>query len=122
MIRVLLVDDDPLILLAAGATLRADGGFTVREAATAGDALACVAGETFDVVVTDLHLPDLDGTALLERLRALPACAATPVVFLTATASPADAERLRALGARGVIAKPFRPASLAPALRELLAG
>ncbi len=122
MIRLLLVDDDPLILLAAGATLRADGGFAVREAASAEDALALAAAEPFDAVLTDVHLPGLDGTALLERLRGLDGTRAAPVVFLTATTSPADADALVALGARGVIAKPFRPAALAGALRDLLGG
>ena len=120
MIRLLLVDDDPLILLAAGAALRADGGFDVREAATAADALALAAREPFDALVTDVQLPDMDGPALLDRLRAAEGTRELPVVFLTGTSAPAELDRLRASGARGLLAKPFDPLRLAGELRRLL--
>jgi two-component system OmpR family response regulator len=119
MIRLLLVDDDPLILLAAGAALRADGGFSVREASTAEAALSEAAADPPDAVVTDVQLPDLDGPDLLARLRAGPATRDVPVIFLTAASGPA-ADRLAGLGASGVIAKPFDLSTFAAAVRRLL--
>ena len=121
MIRLLLVDDDPLILLAAGTALRADGGFAVREARTAGEALQEVAADAPDAIVTDVQLPDFDGTDLLARLRAAAATRDIPVIFLTGASGP-EAERLRTLGARGVVPKPFDPFALADQVRQLLAG
>ena len=56
-------------------------------------------------------MPDVDGPATLERLRPVLGHD-VPVVFLTAKAQPADVERLKALGAVGVIAKPFDPLGL----------
>lgn len=120
MIRLLLVDDDPLILLAAGAVLRADGGFDVREAGSAAEALALAGRETFDAIVIDVQLPGLDGPTLLERLRVAGATRGAAVVFLTATSDPAELDRLRGLGVRGVLAKPFEPLRLAGDLRRLL--
>ena len=120
MIRVLLVDDDPLVLLAAGAALRADGDFDVRGADTAATALRQAEADPPDVVVCDVQLPDHDGPELLGRLRAGARARDVPVIFLTASASPAEADRLRALGARGVIAKPFDPLALAGEVRRLL--
>jgi len=119
VIRVLLVDDDPLVLLAAGAALSADGGFAVRGADSAAAALRQVAAAPPDLVVTDVQLPDHDGPELLARLRAGGRSRDVPVIFLTASAAT-DGERLRALGARGVIAKPFDPLSLAEEIRRLL--
>lgn len=120
MIRVLLVDDDPLVLLAAGAALGADGGFDVRGADSAATALRQAAAEPPDVVVTDVQLPDRDGPELLARLRASERTRDVPVIFLTASAAGPDGEHLRALGARGVIAKPFDPLGLAEQIRRLL--
>ncbi len=119
MIHLLLVDDDPLIRLAAGAVLRADGGFAVREAATAADALREAAAGPLDVLLTDVQLPDLDGPELVARLKDRAATRDVPVVFLTA-ASAATADGLRAGGARGVITKPFDPLVLADTIRGLL--
>jgi CheY-like chemotaxis protein len=122
MIRVLLVDDDPLVLLAAGAALGADGGFEVRGADSAATALRQAAADPPDVVVTDVQLPDHDGPELLARLRLSERTRGIPVIFLTASAEGPDGERLRALGARGVIAKPFDPFGLAAEIRRLLQG
>jgi CheY-like chemotaxis protein len=120
MIRVLLVDDDPLVLLAAGAALGADGGFEVRGADSAATALRQAAAEPPDVVVTDVQLPDRDGPELIARLRMSERTRGVPVIFLTASAEGPEGERLRALGARGVIAKPFDPFGLAAEIRRLL--
>jgi CheY-like chemotaxis protein len=122
MIRVLLVDDDPLVLLAAGAALGADGGFEVRGADSAATALRQAAADPPDVVVTDVQLPDHDGPELLARLRLGERTRGIPVIFLTASADGPDGGRLRALGARGVIAKPFDPYGLAEEIRRLLRG
>jgi CheY-like chemotaxis protein len=120
MIRVLLVDDDPLVLLAAGAALDADGGFEVRGADTAAAALRQAEADPPDLVLCDVQLPDHDGPEFLGRLRAGARARDVPVIFLTASAAPAEAERLRALGARAVIAKPFDPSRLADEVRRLL--
>jgi CheY-like chemotaxis protein len=122
VLRVLLVDDDPLVLLAAGAALGADGGFDVRGADSAATALRQIAVEAPDVVVTDVQLPDRDGTEILVRLRANERTRGVPVIFLTASAGATEEARLRALGARGVIAKPFDPLGLAERIRQLLRG
>jgi len=117
--RVLLVDDDPLIILAGRAALRA-GGFEVETAESAEAALASIDRDPPDAVLSDVALPGLDGPAFVARLRADPRTRDLQVVFLTASAADFGPERARALGVRGVIAKPFAPKVLAENLTRLL--
>lgn len=73
-----------------------------------------------DVVLLDLHLPDLPGREVLGRLRADPATAAIPVVVLTADPSPGQRRRLLAAGAAACLEKPVDPTVLLGHLDELL--
>ena len=114
-----MVDDDPLIILGARAGLRA-GGFEVQAAESAEAALALIDRDPPDAVLSDVSMPGLDGPAFVARLRADPRTRDLQVVFLTAGAAAFGPERARALGVRGVIAKPFDPQTLAEDLERLL--
>lgn len=117
--RLLVVDDDPDIRLAARVALAA-AGHEVTEAVSLADALAAARRAAPEAVLCDVRLGDSDGAQLLSGLRADPRLATVPVVFLTAADDPATRERLLAAGARGVIAKPFDPRRLAAALAASL--
>ena len=119
--RLLLVEDDESIRTIAHMSLERIGGWSVAEAASGEDALRILTGgEKFDAVVMDVMMPGLDGPATLQRLRDDGLLTDTPVVFLTAKAQRAERERLNALGAAGVIAKPFDPLRLADELAQTL--
>ena len=116
---LLLVDDDPMILLLAGRVLEG-AGWVVRTAPSADAALAHARQEVPDALLLDLFLGEVDGDELLARLRELPGMTDVPAAFLTGERDTAEMERLRALGARGVIAKPFDPHTLPEQVRRLL--
>lgn len=119
--RVLLVDDEDDIREIARLSLERLGGWTVVVASSGDEAIELAAREApFTVVLLDVMMPGSDGPATLERLRSGPLAARTPIVFLTAKVQPADRRRLHALGAAGVIAKPFDPMSLSQELRAIL--
>jgi CheY-like chemotaxis protein len=119
--RLLLVEDDESIREIAHMSLERVGGWDVTEAACGEDALRILAaGESFAAVVMDVTMPGLDGPATLRRLHDDGLLKDTPVVFLTAKVQRAERERLSALGAAGVIAKPFDPLGLAGELEQLL--
>jgi two-component system, OmpR family, response regulator len=121
--RVLLVEDDECIREIARMSLERVGSWSVVEAGSGEDALRrLTAGETFETILMDVMMPGLDGPATLRRLQGEGLLADTPVVFLTAKAQRAERERLNALGAAGVIAKPFDPLTLPAQLQELLDG
>jgi CheY-like chemotaxis protein len=123
-LQVLYVDDEPDIREIAGLALGLDPGIRVRLAGTGAEALrtAEAGGEPpLDVIMLDVMMPGMDGPAVFEALRADPATAAIPVVFITARTQAQDRERLMQLGAAAVIAKPFDPMLLARELRAVLA-
>jgi signal transduction histidine kinase/CheY-like chemotaxis protein len=94
--RVLVVDDDPSALTLASVALE-PGGFDVALASGGLAALRAVREERPDLVVLDLLMPEVDGFAVLDALRADPATADVPVLVLTsATLSGAEREHLRA--------------------------
>jgi two-component system, OmpR family, response regulator len=118
---ILLVDDDADIRRLAALSLERIGGFRVTLAASAQEALEQVCRALPDLVLLDVSMPETDGPAALAALRALPAMKAVPIVFLTAGAGGGDAARLCALGAIGVIAKPFELRELPVRVRDIAA-
>jgi CheY-like chemotaxis protein len=119
--RLLLVDDDDDIRTIATISLERVGGWTVVAAASGAAALEAAAQDgPFDAVLLDVMMPDMDGPATLEGLRAGPLPADVPIVFLTAKLQPADQTRLNSLGAAGVLAKPFDPMVLPQDLERML--
>lgn len=120
--RILLVDDDPDMRLIASFSLGLDGRFEVLQAAGGREALERARRERPDAILMDAVMPDLDGEALLAKLREDPDFARIPVLFFTACSRPDEVERLLRLGARGVIAKPFDPATLGVEVEKALAG
>jgi PAS domain S-box-containing protein len=73
-----------------------------------------------DLILLDLHLPDLHGREVLEQLKRDPATAMIPVVVLSADATPAQFERLRAAGAAGYLTKPIDVESLLDVVRAII--
>lgn len=120
--RILYIDDEADIREVAAMALELDPGFEVRTCASGSDGLAAAREWQPALILLDVMMPELDGPGVLERLRQDPATAAIPVVFITARTQAHEVERLRALGARGVLAKPFDAMTLAGQVRELLHG
>lgn len=101
-------------------TLEMMAGWEVRTASSGEEALAMAAAHPPDAILLDVMMPVMDGPATLARLRAEPATAGVPVVFLTAKAQAADQRRLAEMGAAGVLAKPFDPMTLADQVSRTL--
>jgi two-component system KDP operon response regulator KdpE len=114
--RVLVVDDDPQLRRALRITLRA-AGFEVVTAADGRTALDEATGAPPDVVVLDLGLPDLDGTAVLAGLRPW---FTGPVLVLSARADSQDKVRALDAGADDYVTKPFDTPELLARLRAAL--
>lgn len=119
---LLYVDDEPDIREVAEMSLSLVPAFTVHLCASGEQALALVRELKPDLVLLDVMMPGLDGPATLARLRAEPDIDVPPVIFITAKAMPAEIQRFRALGAAGVIAKPFDPLRLGAQVLEIWEG
>lgn len=119
--RMMLVEDDADIRTVAVMALEMVGGLEVRAASSGAEALEIVGDYAPQLIVLDVMMPGMNGPEVLEKLRANPATAGIPVIFLTAKAQEDEVARLRALGVIDVVAKPFDPMTLADTLKSLWA-
>jgi CheY-like chemotaxis protein len=110
-LRLLVVDDESDIRLSLGLALRL-AGHEVVEADSGTTAVHEVERQRPDAVLLDLRLPDLDGWAVIERLRDLGHFPTLPVVVGSADADPAARRRALEVGCAGYLVKPFEPGEL----------
>jgi CheY-like chemotaxis protein len=121
-VKVLIIDDEDDIRRIARLSLSRVGGMEVIEASNGTDGVREAESGQPDVILLDMMMPGMDGPATLAALRANGPTGEIPVVFLTAKAQAAEIGRLRSLGAKGVLTKPFDPMTLPDLLRATLAG
>ncbi len=114
--KILMVEDDPDIQAVASLALEAVGGFEVVVCSGGLEALERVEKFAPDLVVLDVMMPGMDGPTLLQELRARPATAHLPVVFMTAKAQAHEIVVYKSLGALDVVTKPFSPMTLSSTL------
>jgi two-component system chemotaxis sensor kinase CheA len=116
-----LVVDDALIVRELQRGILERAGYDVRVASDGRQALAHLAQERSDLVVTDIEMPTMDGFALTEAIRAHPTLANIPVLIVSSRASDADRQRGLDVGADGYITKSaFDEGSLLTAVDRLL--
>src|SRR5437867_6142450 len=108
MAKILVVDDEPDMRTVVFHTLRT-AGHAVSEAADGEEALRKLKRTPFDLVVLDIMMPRMSGYEVLEKIRALPSRAETPVVVVTAKHDPQGVIREVSSGIADHIAKPFLP-------------
>lgn len=118
--KVLIIDDDADIRSIVRLSLSRLGGMEVVEAASGAEGVRKARDEKPDVILLDMMMPSMDGSATLAALRSQPATATMPVIFLTAKAMRTEIDRLMALGATGVLIKPFDPRTLSMDVRALI--
>lgn len=110
---VLYVDDEPDIREVVQLSLGLAPQLDVHVCDSGERALQVMPRLKPQLVLLDVMMPGMDGTATLSRMRADRALAQIPVIFMTAKAMPQEITRFRELGAAAVIAKPFDPMQLA---------
>jgi CheY-like chemotaxis protein len=116
--RALVVDDSPDVTEML-ATMMRFAGYDVATALSAPEAFDAARREHFDVVVSDIGMPGMNGYQLAEALRALPEYAHTPLVAVTGFSMYDDRERARASGFDGFLTKPIRPSDLLDIVKRL---
>ncbi|WP_432544309.1 response regulator [Kineococcus sp. SYSU DK002] len=104
----LVVDDAPTVRMYHGGVLRA-AGFTVEEAANGLEALEVLLVNRYDLVVTDVNMPHMDGFTLVRRLRGEALSRSVPVVTISTESQESDAEAGYAAGANLYLVKPVAP-------------
>ena len=117
--NVILAEDEPDIQLVARLALKR-AGFVVQVVSNGAEVLAAAARARPDAILLDWMMPEIDGPETCRRLKADPATADVPVIFLTAKSQESEIQRGLALGAVGYITKPFDALALGAQVRELL--
>ena len=123
-VKVLVVDDNPTnrrilegMLNRWGMEVSSVGGGeeALKQLCTAGEA-----GEPFELVLTDMHMPEMDGFALVERIRQTPELSTATIMMLTSAGHRGDAARCKELGVSAYLLKPIRQSELRGAVAGIL--
>jgi two-component system chemotaxis response regulator CheY len=121
MKKILIADDSMTARMILRRCLEMIGLKEARfiEAKDGREALEMSGSQSPDFILADLNMPNLDGEGLLKALKEAPATRGIPVVIASSALNPVRNERLSALGAHAVVAKPVSPATLRQALGPL---
>lgn len=119
MAKILVVDDSASIRNMVSFTLQQEKYETV-EATDGNDGLAKAKNSRFDLVITDVNMPGMDGITLCKELRKLPAFKFTPVLMLTTESSQELKMKGKSAGATGWLVKPFNPDKLIATIKRVI--
>lgn len=117
---VLVVDDSPSIRQTIKITL-SDAGHTITEAVDGKDGLDKASAGGFDLVITDLNMPNMDGLAMIQAIRGKAELAGMPILFLSTESDEGVKGKAKSAGATGWLTKPFEPERLVKIVEKVLA-
>ncbi|HBF87313.1 MAG TPA: two-component system response regulator [Bacteroidales bacterium] len=117
--NILVVDDSESIREVVSFTLE-NAGYTVIKACDGQDALNRIVGAKLDLIITDLHMPVMDGIALIKEVRASEEFKFVPILFLTTESQANKKMEAKDAGATGWIVKPFVPEKLLAAITKVV--
>ncbi|MBW4676570.1 MAG: response regulator [Desmonostoc geniculatum HA4340-LM1] len=117
---ILIVDDEEDVQAIAKLGLEMGAGWNVLTACSGREALNIAANFKLDVILLDMMMPDMDGRATLQQLKANPVTQSIPVILLSAKVQDSDRDSFTDLDVAAVFAKPFRPLKLATQISEAL--
>lgn len=117
--RILVVDDSATVRQAVRIPLQ-KSDYCCIEAADGRDALDKLAAGKFDLIITDINMPNLDGFGFVQAVRKSPGARFTPIIILTTESSEEMKRKGKASGASGWIVKPFQPEQLLKVIRLLV--
>jgi two-component system chemotaxis response regulator CheY len=116
----LVVEDSPMMRQLLVFALSRVKNLRVTEADDGVDGLRKLAGNRYDIILTDINMPIMDGLKLVKRVRTDPMHKDTPIVVITTEGSEEDRQRAIALGANAYITKPIQAPQVIAKVKELL--
>lgn len=119
MAVILAVDDSKSLRMMVSYTLK-EAGYEVMEAVDGIDALNTAKEKEFDLAITDVNMPNMDGITLVKELRALPQYKHKPILVLTTESGDDRKREGREAGATGWLVKPFDPEKLLAVVKKVL--
>lgn len=119
-IRALVVDDSLQLRRSVMYALQKLPQLVCVEAGDGAEALRKLRGSTFDIVLSDINMPVLDGLKLVAHIRQDATLAKLPIVMITTESAEADRERAMALGANAYLVKPVQASEVLETVKSLL--
>jgi len=119
MATILAVDDSASMRQMVSFTLKG-AGYEVVEASDGKDGLEKAKAQQFDLVISDVNMPIMDGISLIKELRALTEYKFTPLLMLTTESGDDKKVQGKSAGATGWIVKPFNPDQLLATINKVL--
>jgi len=118
-VKILAVDDSASMRQMVTFTLKG-AGYDVEEAADGQQALDIAKGNKFNLVISDVNMPVMDGIALIKELRGLPDYKFIPILMLTTESTADKKQEGKSAGATGWIVKPFNPEQLLATIKKVV--
>jgi two-component system chemotaxis response regulator CheY len=119
MANILVVDDSSSMRQMVAFTLKSDG-HTIAEAADGNAGLKLATETAFDLVISDVNMPIMNGLELTAAIRKNSACQRAPILLLTTESSPEQKAAGKQAGATGWLVKPFNPQSLQQTVNKVI--
>lgn len=121
-IRILAVDDSPTMRRIIVNSLKKAGFSNVTEATDGKDALAKMKVDSYDFIITDWNMPEMDGMTFVTNIRALSEFKKIPILMVTTRSVKDDIVEAIKVGVNNYIVKPFTPETLKEKIEQVLAG
>lgn len=119
-LRFLIVDDSAAMRQLINFALNRIGSVEIIEASDGVDALKKLPNNTFDLIITDINMPIMDGLKLVKLVRANPQYKDVPIIIVTTVGAVEDREKGLALGANAYIAKPIQTTNLLETVKGVI--
>lgn len=118
--KVLVVEDSPTMRQLIVFALKRIRGLKIAEASDGVDGLKKLSAETYDLILTDINMPIMDGLKLVSMVRNDPKYKDVPIVVITTEGAVEDRERALSLGANEYITKPIQTTTILDTVKRLL--
>jgi two-component system, chemotaxis family, chemotaxis protein CheY len=116
----LIVEDSPMMRQLLVFAMSRVKNMAIVEADDGVDALKKLTGTTFDIIITDINMPIMDGLKLVKRIRSDAVHKNVPIVIITTEGAEEDRQRALQLGANAYITKPIQAPQVISTVKELL--
>lgn len=116
---IMIVDDSASVRQVVGIALKG-AGYEVLEASDGKDALAKLTGQKVNMIISDVHMPNMDGITLVKEVKKLPQYRFTPILMLTTERKDTKKQEGKVAGAKGWVVKPFQTPLLLDAVAKLV--
>ncbi|WP_297575405.1 response regulator [uncultured Deefgea sp.] len=116
---ILIVDDSSSMRQTVGMALK-KAGYEVVDACDGRDALTKLDGRKYNLIISDVNMPNMDGISFVKAAKLLANYRFTPVIMLTTESGEALKNEGRAAGVKAWVVKPFQPAQMLEAVQKLI--